>query len=147
MKEKRAIVIYGGALKTLREELEKLIGEDMSSAVLFRYGFRCGRLTARELDMHPDIKGGAHLVADMCTEAGIAELTPVRISENEVLFNLENIIDEYEGGDFTRGYIAGALSEFLGKNFYGTKEGKMCLVTESERLYQKKDKSGDGRSM
>ncbi len=143
MNEDRAIVIYGGAIQELRRELLNLIGEEMAGAVLFRYGFRCGKLTAKNLGIRPEPHEIMEFLRNMCAEAGIGDLSPLDVKDSYISLKVSRALDDEDGngGDFTRGYIAGALSEFSGKSFYCRKEGDIYYLSEGD-LYQKEDKDG-----
>ena len=134
----RAIVIYGGALLELRREVINLIGEDMGAALLFRYGFRCGKLTARSLGIQPEPHEILDFLQSMCAEAGIGEVFPLEVTDSHISLRVDKTIDEEygKGGDFTRGYIAGIFSEFSGKSFYCVKEDSKYYLTEGD-FYKK----------
>ena len=111
-------IMYGESIKALQDELVAIMGVALAKSIMFRFGFKCGNMSAREMN----IKGqGAQVVEffrEIWLELGLAD--PVSIKQRsgktnlKVQRTLEVSFDGKYGCDFTRGYISGLMSTITG---------------------------------
>lgn len=110
------------ALRSLREELD-LSGVDDPGGILHRYGFRCGQGIARELGERRDVSELAVELPLLLLETGLGRPKVISTSAEEVVVDLDEALEAAQGGGgchFTTGYIAGLLSEIIGREYRGT---------------------------
>jgi predicted hydrocarbon binding protein len=123
-------ILPAEALLKLRSELEPLANEDVIRAIIFRYGFRSGEACVESMGVSVSSpKKLKDLLPDIWEEVGLGRLHFDSQSSDTIKLRISesiegNIMGETEktSCDFTRGYLAGVISELLGKMFHCKEE-------------------------
>ncbi len=121
MIEESFFVIPGGALKSLRDELTILTGDD-SSEILFRYGKRCGEDMASSLDFGVmSLEDVADNLNTLVAQIGLGRVDEVEVVDNEMMTVMSDALEiSYLKGSsqkncpYTRGYLTGLISGLTG---------------------------------
>ncbi len=106
-------VMYSEGVRALQKELNAVMGRDLGRSVLFRFGFRCGKMSAKELGLMGQGKKALSYLNEAWIELGLAR--PVSIKERggtvEVVLS-SSLEASYDGTgcDFTRGFLGGMYS-------------------------------------
>lgn len=123
-------ILPAEALITLRDELEPLANEDVIRAIIFRYGFRSGDACVTSMGLKAkNSKLFKSLLPDIWEEVGLGRLHLDDISDDTIELRLSESIEGTVLGDtqrtscdFTRGYLAGVISNLLGKMYHCKEE-------------------------
>lgn len=125
------------ALKSLRDQIAIEDGEDAAEVLMRRYGFRCGEgvienmgLTCENTENLPSMVDG------LFKEVGVGRVE-FDVGGDEFTAKIKESIDpRHKGRDycsFTGGYIAGMVSELLGKKY---KEAEEKCISEGDECCQ-----------
>lgn len=154
------IALPSDAIRSLRLELQNLVGEKIASGVLFRFGYKCGEpLSEFEGSSDSKAKDFQDVLKKSWKQIGLGTIVKVeRVSDEETIVTLENStealsIGESEGPicDFTRGYLAGMSSRLIGEKHHcveseciaaGAENCKFHLVVFPHRIYIPKGSKG-----
>lgn len=107
-------VMYSEGVRALQKELNAVMGRDLGKSVLFRFGFRCGRMSAKELGLVGQGKKALSYLNEAWIELGLARPVSIREKAGAVEVVLSSSLEaSYEGTgcDFTRGFLGGMYSE------------------------------------
>lgn len=123
-------ILPAEALITLRDELEPLANEDVIRAIIFRYGFRSGDACVESMGIKTkNLKQFKNLLPDIWEEVGLGRLHLDKFTEDSIELRLSESIEGIVLGDtqktscdFTRGYLAGVVSNLLGKMYHCKEE-------------------------
>jgi predicted hydrocarbon binding protein len=118
------------ALITLRDELSPLASELAVKAIVFRYGFRSGEACMRSMGIDNPKKGQLpKMLPDLWAEIGLGRLDLKKGRNDRFALNLYESIEAEAMGDvgqtscdFTRGYLAGIISQLSGKSYHCKEE-------------------------
>jgi predicted hydrocarbon binding protein len=154
------ITLPQDAIRTLRLELENLVGEKIASGVLFRFGYKCGEpLSEFERPSDLEEKELQDVLKKFWKRTGLGAIVKVElVSDEETIVVLENSKEALSMGesqepicDFTRGYLAGMLSRLSGEKHHcveseciasGVENCKFHLVVFPHRIYIPKGSKG-----
>lgn len=140
-------ILPAEALITLRDELEPLANEDVIRAIIFRYGFRSGDACVESMGLKvKNPKQFKDLLPDIWEEVGLGRLHLDNIGHEKIELRISESIEGNIMGDtgrascdFTRGYLAGVVSNLLGKMYHCKEEEcissgeSQCAFTLTER--------------
>jgi len=120
----------GGALKSLGDELQILVGETSAKETIERYGVRCGEGLAARLGMGAvTVAQLKDLMPDLLIETGLGRAGAVEVSEQRIVVSFEDSVEASSIGRasepacrFTSGYLSGLVSALLDKRFQATEE-------------------------
>ena len=107
-------IMYGESIKTLQDELVSVLGIALARSFLFRFGFKCGHVTAREMGLKAQGSQAIEYLGEIWMEMGLAR--PIKIKKKkaglylELKETLETSYKGDKGCDFTRGFLAGLMS-------------------------------------
>jgi hypothetical protein len=122
-------IMYGESIKTLQDELVSVLGNALARGFLFRFGFKTGHVTAREIWL----------------EMGLARPTTIKKQKNGLTITLEETLESSYAGDkgcdFTRGFVGGLITGITNVPHYCIEKecvsngAKDCvfIVTEEEK--------------
>lgn len=123
-------ILPAEALLKLRSELEPLANEDVIRAIIFRYGFRSGEACVESMGV--SVKKPKHLkdlLPDIWEEVGLGRLHFDSQGPDTIKLRLSESIEgtvmgetEKPSCDFTRGYLAGVISQLLEKMYHCKEE-------------------------
>ncbi len=151
------ITLPRDGIRSLRLELQNLVGEKITSGVLFRFGYKCGEsLTEFEEPSDLKAKDFQDVLKKFWKHTGLGAIVKVEsISDEETIVILENSTEAISIGeseepicDFTRGYLAGISSRLSGEKHHcveseckasGAENCKFHLVVFPHRIYIPKD--------
>ena len=134
-------IMYGEAIKTLQDELVSVMGVALARSFLFRFGYKCGYVTAREMGL----KGQGHQALDYMNEIwmeiGLAR--PIALEEREkgLTLKVKETLESSHNGkgcDFTRGFLGGLMASITNVPHYSvetkcvSKGAEMCVFEVSE---------------
>lgn len=126
------------AIKILYDELEPLLGSELTSSVLLRYGFNCGREIAKKcgvvtMSIHKAIDELHEIISEM----GITNPKFETISAINIIISLEESVEAKllapqarPACNFTKGCLAGILSHLTGQIFMP--EELACISTGAD---------------
>ena len=138
-------IMYGESIKTLQDELVSVLGIALARGFLFRFGFKCGHVTAIEMGLQGQGKDVLDYMTEIWIEMGLARPTKIKRGKNGITMTMEKTLESsYKGDkgcDFTRGYIGGLMSAITNMPHYCVEkecfsngaEACVFLVTEEER--------------
>ncbi len=124
-------VMPGNALKSLQDELKMAIEDSVvSRGVMERFGYRSGEGMARNLKISTS-GNSVHFICEMLphlwAQSGFGMLTVSCTDGETIEANLKNSVEVMLAGkqslgtcNFTKGYIAGLISELLKRRYTGT---------------------------
>jgi predicted hydrocarbon binding protein len=123
-------ILPAEALLKLRSELEPLANEDVIRAIIFRYGFRSGEACVESMGVSVSSpKKLKNLLPDIWEEVGLGRLHFETQTKDTIKLRLSESIEGMVMGetdrtscDFTRGYLAGVVSELIGKMYHCKEE-------------------------
>jgi len=140
-KEASFFVMPGNALKSLHDELKIAIEDsEVSREVMERFGFRCGVGMAKNLKVSEteNIQAVCDMLPHLWAQSGFGNLS-VECEEgiNVIKVTLDDSVEVISKGkekkgtcNFTKGYIAGLISELLGVRYKGHET--KCVATGFE---------------
>ncbi len=125
-------VVPNEFMRSIRNELESMVGSGTGKEFLFRSGFRCGERVARSLELNkykmPDT------IISLWAQLGFGRLKVIDMSVEHLELQCEESTEAIAIGpskdpvcDFTRGCLAGTISAIVGKDYYAIE--KRCLAT------------------
>ena len=106
-------VMYSEGVRALQKELNAVMGRDLGRSVLFRFGFRCGKMSAKELGLTGQGKKAISYLNEAWIELGLARPVSIKEKGGSVEVVLSNSLEaSYDGTgcDFTRGFLGGMYS-------------------------------------
>ena len=134
-------IMYGEAIKTLQDELDSVMGVALARSFLFRFGYKCGYVTAREMGL----KGQGHQALDYMNEIwmeiGLARPIALEESEKGLTLKVKETLESSHNGkgcDFTRGFLGGLMASITNIPHYSvetecvSKGADMCVFEVSE---------------
>jgi predicted hydrocarbon binding protein len=107
-------VMYSDGVRALQKELNAVMGRDLGRSVMFRFGFRCGKTSAKELGLVGQGKKALTYLKEAWMELGLARPVSIREKAGAIEVVLTSSLEaSYEGTgcDFTRGFLGGMYSE------------------------------------
>lgn len=117
-------VMPSNALKSLRDELEILQGEEETAEILEHYGFRCGEGMIIDMDLKCDsLSDLTETLNILWAEIGLGRPELEIVSETEIHVKVWDSVEARSSGtnvagcDFTRGYLSGTASTLMGQGF------------------------------
>jgi predicted hydrocarbon binding protein len=130
--EKASIAFFimpAEALITLRAELSPLASDLAVRAILFRYGFRSGESCMQRLGIKAKEEKFSEVLPDLWDEIGLGRLSLKKSKKESFALQLNESIEASVMGkvgqascDFTRGYLAGVISQLTGKRYHCREE-------------------------
>lgn len=135
-----------GILKSFHDEFEFLTGGKVASGILFRCGFRGGESVIEQLDLRAKMDERlGHMIRSIWAEVGLGRMLEVEIEDDSMELEIEDSVEAMAMGaagktvcDFTRGYLAGTVSELTKAKFHCDEDE--CISNGDEmckfRLYQ-----------
>jgi len=128
--ESSFFVMPGNALKSLQDELKIAIDDSrVSRGVMERFGFRSGEGMAKNLkssDNKINITSTCEMLPHLWAQSGFGSLMVDCIEDETITIKLKDSVEILTAGkqekgtcNFTKGYIAGLISELLGKRYEG----------------------------
>ena len=130
------VFLPGEAIKSLRMELENIVGDKLASGVLFRFGYRCGEaLVEKKSSDGQSLNAFEEALSSIWKQTGLGTIENINeVSENEMEIEHRDSTEAWVAGesdspscDFTRGYLAGITSKITQKKFY-------CVESECEAM-------------
>ena len=134
-------IMSGEAIKTLQDELASVLGIALTRSFLFRFGYKCGHINARDLNLTAQGKEAINFLGEIWMEMGLARPITIEIKGNEVEIVLSETLESSYGGkgcDFTRGFLGGLMAgitnqpHFCVENKCVSKDDKFCVFTLTE---------------
>jgi predicted hydrocarbon binding protein len=136
-------IMYGESIKTLQDELVAILGVSLARSLLFRFGFKCGHMSAEEMGL---IGQGRQQVIEYLNEIwiemGLARPETIKENGSELTITLDETLESSHDGkgcDFTRGFLGGLMSSISGVSYH-CKESecvssghKACVFQMSEQ--------------
>ena len=131
-------VMYGEAIKTLQDELVAVLGTALSKSFLFRFGYKCGKINAREMGLNAHGKDALQYLGEIWMEMGLARPVSIEDKGKEVTIHLKETLESSFGGkgcDFTRGFLGGLMAgitnqpHFCKENQCVSKGAEVCVFT------------------
>jgi len=127
-------VMSGDALRSLHDELQILQGDKGASALLERYGFRCGESLVQSVGYSCDnIEELKDILPGILIETGLGRAVTRKITEDEMIIEFDesveaNHLGRKEGAscNFTRGYLAGVISSMFDAHYDGIEDTCRC---------------------
>lgn len=146
-------VMSGSALRSLRDELQILVGEDESKETLERYGYRCGEGLIQEIGVEcRDLNESKSIINSLIYETGLGRPLGIDVLKDEIVMGLEDTVEALAKSkgecNFTKGYLSGIISTLLDKKYDCieekciTKGDKYCayrLTPIEEYIYPSKE--------
>ena len=137
-------IMSGEAIKTLQDELASVLGIALTRSFLFRFGYKCGHINARDLKLTAQGKEAINFLGEIWMEMGLARPKSIQIDGNQVEIILSETLESSYGGkgcDFTRGFLGGLMAgitnqpHFCVESECVSKEDKFCvfILTEEKR--------------
>lgn len=137
-------VMYGEAIKTLQDELVAVLGTALSRSFLFRFGYKCGKINAREMGLNAQGKNAINYLGEIWMEMGLARPISIEDKGKEIEIHLTETLESSFGGngcDFTRGFLGGLMAgitnlpHFCSEKQCVSKEAEVCvfILTEEEK--------------
>ena len=106
--------MYGEAIKTLQDELVKVLGVALARSFLFRFGYKTGHISAREMSLTAQGREAINHLGEIWMEMGLARPVSIEEKGNDIILKLTETLESSYGGahgcDFTRGFLAGLIS-------------------------------------
>jgi predicted hydrocarbon binding protein len=148
-KDSGFFIMYRESIKTLQDEMIAIVGLALARSIMFRYGFKCGNMSAREMGLGG--QGRAHMVeyfTEIWMEIGLARPSSIKQKDSDLIITLKETLESTHSGrgcDFTRGYLAGMMTSISGTSYYCSETkcvssgDKSCVFLLSE---EKKAKGG-----
>ncbi|MEW5937864.1 MAG: DUF835 domain-containing protein [Candidatus Thermoplasmatota archaeon] len=132
-------VMSGGALKSLGDELQILVGEGASQETIERYGFRCGEGLVQSIEVRCETTEELRdLLPGVLIETGLGRVDRIDVSKDWVVVSFEESVEANAIGrastpscNFTRGYLSGVLSALYDRRYVGVEES--CRAKGDER--------------
>lgn len=124
------------ALKTLRKELDRLLGDEVSATILFRHGYLSGRELGEKLDIKMDMETIVKELGNIWAEVGIGRMVNTRLNNGSIIIVITHspevrVSKSRPYCDFTRGYLSGLVSALTHMKYMGTEEE--CASVNGER--------------
>ena len=127
-------VMSGDALRSLHDELMILLGDKGASALLERYGYRCGESLVQSVGYKCDnIQELQDILPGILIETGLGRATTKKITEDEIIIEFDESVEANHLGtkegascNFTRGYLAGVISSLLDAHYDGIEDNCHC---------------------
>jgi len=69
-------VMYAEAIKTLQDELISVLGVALARSFLFRFGYKSGYISAREMNLNAQGGEALEYLGEIWMEMGFARLSP-----------------------------------------------------------------------
>ena len=127
--------MYGESIKTLQDELAAVLGLALARGFLFRFGYKTGHVTAREMGLRGQGKEAIECLTEIWIEMGLARPTDITKSKNGLRITLEETLESsYDGDkgcDFTRGFVGGLISSITNVPHYCVE--KECVSNGADR--------------
>lgn len=132
-------VMYGESIKTLQDELVAILGVSLARSLLFRFGFKCGHMSAEEMGL---IGHGRQQVIEYLNEIwlemGLARPESIKENGSDVIITLSETLESSHDGkgcDFTRGFLGGLMSSISGVPYH-CKESKCVSSGNKTCVFQ-----------
>ncbi len=131
-------VMGGDALRSLHDELQILLGEKDASAMLARYGYRCGESLVQSIGYAcENIQEMEDILPGILIETGLGRATTTSITDDVITIEFEESVEANHlgkktsiGCNFTRGYLAGVISTLMDARFDATEDKCQCRGDE-----------------
>lgn len=105
------------ALKSLKEELEIMIGEGATKKLLERYGYRCGEELAKRIDIAcSNLAELGELLEILWAEIGLGKPYSKELAGDELIIKFKELPVE-QSCDFIVGYLKGLATSAIGEKF------------------------------
>lgn len=137
--------MYGESIRTLQDELVSVLGNALARGFLFRFGFKTGHVTAREMGLQGQGSDVFDYFKEIWIEMGMARPTEITKAKKGMTITLEETLETSYAGDkgcdFTRGFVGGLISGITNVPHYCVEKecvsngGDSCvfIVTEEEK--------------
>ncbi|MFO7618458.1 MAG: DUF835 domain-containing protein [Thermoplasmata archaeon] len=127
-------VMSGHALRSLHDELQILLGEKDASALLERYGHRCGESLVQSVGYScENIQEMEDILPGILIETGLGRAATTKITEDEIIIEFDESVEANHlgkktgiGCNYTRGYLAGVISSLLDARYDGIEDTCKC---------------------
>jgi predicted hydrocarbon binding protein len=127
-------VMSGDALRSLHDELQILLGENGASALLERYGYRCGESLVQSVGYTcENIQELQDTLPGILIETGLGRASTKKITEDEIIIEFNESVEANHLGkkdgascNFTRGYLAGVISSLFDTRYDGIEDTCKC---------------------
>jgi predicted hydrocarbon binding protein len=105
------------ALRSLKEELEIMVGEVATKKLLERYGYRCGEELAKKIEIAcKDLKGLGELLETLWAEIGLGKPFNKELAADELIIEFKELPIE-QSCSFIAGYLKGLAKSIVGESF------------------------------
>ncbi len=134
-------IMSGEAIKTLQDELMSVLGAALARSFLFRFGYKCGYINARDLNLTAQGKEAINFLGEIWMEMGLARPKSITVKKDLVEIVLLETLESTYGGkgcDFTRGFIGGLMAGITNQPHFCVEEkciskgGKFCVFKVTE---------------
>ena len=127
-------VMSGDALRSLADELQIMLGEKGASALLERYGYRCGESLVQSVGYScASVEELQDTLPGILIETGLGRAAMKNISVDEIIIEFDESVEathlgKKEGAscNFTRGYLAGVISSLFDSHYDGIEDTCKC---------------------
>ena len=110
-------LMHAITIKSLNDELNSLLGPHLTRSLLFRFGFKNGHMTAKEMHLVGQGETAQEYMEEIWIELGLAEPLMVEQKEKGLVIKLEETLESsFKLGacNYTRGFIAGLITGITG---------------------------------
>jgi predicted hydrocarbon binding protein len=134
-------IMYGEAIKTLQDELVSVLGIALARSFLFRFGYKCGFVTAREMGLQGHGTQAIEHLGEIWMEIGLARPVSIEQKKNGLVLKVTETLESAHDGngcDFTRGFLGGLMASITNVPHYSiesqcvSKGADACVFEVSE---------------
>ncbi len=127
-------VMSGDALRSLNDELQIQIGDNEAGALLERYGYRCGESLVQSVGYTCDnIEELEETLPGLIIETGLGRAVTKKVTVDEIIIEFKESVEashigkkDGAGCNFTRGYLAGVISNLLDSDYKAIEDSCQC---------------------
>ena len=110
-------LMHAITIKSLNDELTTLLGPHLTRSLLFRFGFKNGHVTAKEMHLSGQGTAALNYMEEIWIEMGLAEPLSVMNKGNEITIRLSETLEssfDLKACNYSRGFVAGLMSGITG---------------------------------
>jgi len=109
------------SIKTLQYDLISVMGATSARSFLFKFGYKCGYINAKGLNLAGQGKEAMNILGEMWIEMGLAKPISILFMDTKIEIVLSETLESSAGGkgcDFTRGFLGGLMTSITNKPHY-----------------------------